>query len=56
MKNFEMMAMAAIEDVQDSELEQLTGGQVPTITKDCPNTVSSVCVTFPFISACKNCD
>ena len=57
MKNFEMTAMQAIEDVTDVELEQMTGGDyVPTVTKDCPDFVSSVCVSFPFLSACKNCD
>ncbi|MFC0560809.1 type A2 lanthipeptide [Halalkalibacter alkalisediminis] len=53
----EQLALSAIEDVTDAELELMVGGSglIPTVTKDCPNFVSSVCVGFGFISGCKDC-
>lgn len=58
MKNKEeVLALEAIENVSDEELETLVGagGVVPTVTKDCPDTVSSVSVGVGPVSASKDC-
>ncbi|MCE4958041.1 type A2 lanthipeptide [Macrococcoides caseolyticum] len=56
MENYQ--ALEAIENVTDEELETLVGagGIVPTVTKDCPDTVSGVSVNVGPISVDKNCE
>lgn len=57
-RNAEVLALEAIENVSDEELETLVGaeGIVPTLTKDCPETISGVDVSAGPVSASKNCD
>ncbi|CCF02700.1 MULTISPECIES: type A2 lanthipeptide [Streptococcaceae] len=47
-----------VETVSDQELEMLIGGAdrgwIKTLTKDCPNVISSICAGT-IITACKNC-
>lgn len=47
-----------VETVSDQELEMLIGGSgsgwIKTLTKDCPNFISSICAGT-FVTVCKNC-
>ncbi|MCY1597419.1 type A2 lanthipeptide [Staphylococcus pettenkoferi] len=57
-RNAEVLALEAIDNVSDEELETLVGagGIVPTLTKDCPETVSGVDISAGPVSVSKNCD
>lgn len=49
-----------VQAVSDERLEVLVGGKgsglLKTLTKDCPGTVSDVCVNLAVVSTCKKCE
>lgn len=56
----EIEQLELVQAVSDERLEVLVGGKGPgllkTLTKDCPGTVSDVCVDILVVSAYKHCE